>query len=126
MTVYQIKEAVMFQTNNDSDDLEDYLPFLDGYLNQGYDLLVGAWDPDSHVGDADYPPLDDEEDEPNLPRWLHPALVDYATWLVYRNGNSQKQNRGGVFLSNFQEALRKVTASGGAHGRVKKFINIPD
>ena len=40
MTLKQIQDQVMFQTNNDADDLPDFLPHLHDYINEGYDLLV--------------------------------------------------------------------------------------
>ena len=40
MTLAEIKNLIMFQTNNDKDDLGDYLPYLMDYINEGYDRLV--------------------------------------------------------------------------------------
>lgn len=39
MRMSEIQERVMFQTVNDIDDIGDFLPHLDGYINAGYDLL---------------------------------------------------------------------------------------
>lgn len=132
MTFIEIKEQVMFQTNNDADDLEDYLPHLDDYVNDGYDRLVKVWTK-SHTPQADYPRLSADTDEPNLPEWLHRPLCDWATWLVYRNGNPQKQQRGYAFKSAFEEILAKIADEGGAAGlnedgtskQYKYFRNIP-
>ena len=128
MTVGEIKDEVMFQTNNDIDDLEEYLPYLMDYINEGYDKLVYAW-AKTHCEDAgdevEYPWMTEDTEEPNLPEWTHRALADYATWLVYRNGNPQKQQRGLYFLRAFQEVLNRILAMGGKNGTVKNFFNIP-
>jgi hypothetical protein len=132
MTLGEIKEQVMFQTNNDSEDVEDFLPHLVDYVNDGYDRLVSAWTK-NHIPQTDYPLLSEDTDEPNLPEWMHRALCDWATWLVYRNGNPQKQNRGMAFRQAFLDVLAKIADEGGASGlntdgtqkQYKFFINIP-
>lgn len=126
MTVGEIKNEVMFQTNNDADDLGDFMPYLMDYINEGYDRLVYAW-VGVHPSD-DYETwtlLHEDTDTPGTPEWTHRALVDYATWLVYRNGNSQKQNRGYAFRSAFDEVIAKITSQGGKNGKVTRFKNIP-
>lgn len=115
MTFQKIKEQVMFQTNNDADDLEDFLPHIDDYVNEGYDLLAKAWDR-KHVPTGSFPRLKYDDDIPALPYWTHRALADYATWLVYRNGNPQRQQRGTYFLQSFREVLAKISDEGGASG----------
>lgn len=130
MTLAEIKEQVMFQTNNDAEDLGDYEPHINDYVNEGYDRLVSAWNK-GHVTDDNR--LEMDMDEPELPLWTHRALVDYATWLIYRNGNPQKQQRGMTYLNNFQQILSKILDEGGAAGlnedgtqvRYNKFRNIP-
>lgn len=132
MTLKEIKDQVMFQTNNDAEDIEDYLPHVDDYINDGYDRLVSAWTK-NHVPQEDYPRLAEDDDEPNLPAWLHHYLSDWATWLVYRNGNPQKQQRGMAFRYAFEEVLAKISDQGGADGlnpdgttkQYRNFINIP-
>ena len=131
MTLSDIQEQVMFQTNNDADDLGDYTPHIDDYINEAYDRVVVVWG-HQHVPSTDYPRLENNTDTPNLPEWIHRYLVDWATWLIYRNGNPQKQNRGMAFRSSFEEFLRSI-ASGkdgfnpdGSKKRYTKFRNIPD
>ena len=128
MTVGEINYLVMFQTNNDADDLGDFTPHLLDYVNEGYDLLVHAWAKQhcSHDDAADYPFLRDETDVPRLPEWTHKAIADWATWLVYRNGNPVKQNRGYQFRSAFEDVLNRIRAEGGKKGAVQHFINIPN
>lgn len=124
MTMDEIKQEIMFQSNNDFEDLDEFLPFLDGYINEGYDKMVYAWDK-AHCGDAEYPALSADTDVPNLPEWTHRGLCDYGTWLVYRNGNPQKQQRGQVYLAAFEELLTKIRSEGGKNGPVRNFYNIP-
>lgn len=132
MTFGEIKNQIMFQTNNDQEDIDDYLPHVDDYINEGYDRLVKAWTK-NHVPQDEYPRLAADTDEPKLPEWTHRALVDWGTWLVYRNGNPQKQQRGMAYRSAFEEVLSKISDEGGLSGlnedgtqkQYKKFRNIP-
>jgi len=131
MTLAEIKDEVMFQTNNDSEDVGDYLPYLVDYINEGYDRLVSAWEK-NHLP-VQHDRLEYDTDEPELPEWTHRALCDWATWLIYRNGNPQKQQRGMAFRAAFEEVLTKIADEGGAEGinedgtrkQFKKFRNIP-
>jgi hypothetical protein len=133
MTLAEIKNQIMFQTNNDEEDIDDYLPHVVDYINDGYDRLVKVWTK-SHTPQEDYPRLSEDTDEPNLPEWTHRALCDWATWLMYRNGNPQKQQRGMAYRSAFEEVLAKLSDDGGLAGidpdtglnvQYKKFRNIP-
>jgi len=134
VTLQEIKEQVMFQTNNDADDLEDYEPHIVDYINEGYDRIVDVYD-HQHVSANSlmYPAMADDSDDPNLPEWMHRYLVDWATWLVYRNGNPQKQSRGISYRDSFMLFLSRVASEGGKAGmnsdgtlvRYKHFINIP-
>lgn len=125
MRFIDIKNQAMAQTGNDADDLSDFLPHLDVYVNEGYDLLVYAWSK-KHAGDEDYPLLDGDDDEPNLPWQAHPALADWATWLLYRNGNPQKQQRGIPFQLSFEGMRSRLIAEGGINGKRDTFIGIYD
>ena len=132
MTLGEIKDQVMFQTNNDAEDVDDYLPHLVDYINEGYDRLMDTWNK-THIPTGDYDRLEVDPDEPSLPEWTHRALADWATWMIYRNGNPQKQQRGMVFRNAFEEIRLKIADEGGANGvdengnRVlfKNFRNIP-
>lgn len=121
MTVAEIKHMVMYQTNNDADDLGDFMPHLLHYINEGYDLLVEAYQC-SHLEPAQL--LTKDIDTPALPEWMHRALADYATWMVYRNGNPQKQQRGYVFRNAF-ESVRYSASENRDGARAEHFINIP-
>lgn len=134
MTLGEIKSQVMFQTNNDDEDIVDFEPHIVDYVNDGYDRLTRVWDKVHVASNAEnYPRLEEETDTPLTPEWTHRYLADWATWLVYRNGNPQKQNRGMAFRQSFEDMLSKVADEGGAAGidengnlkRYKKFINMP-
>ena len=133
MTFKEIKEHVMFQTNNDADDLPDFEPHLDGYVNEAYDLLWRVW-AGNHLPQTLTPKLVDDDDVPQLPEWTHRALGDWATWLVYRNGNPQKQNRGLYYRQAFEDVKARISDEGGMDGlnpdgtqkKYNQIINIPD
>lgn len=124
MTLDAIKAQVMYQTNNDRDDLPDFEPHLTDYINEGYDILVMNYT-DQHVASdsEEYPPLMQATDIPRLPEYTHRGLADYATFCVYRNGNAVKQNRGMAFYSAFLEIVGKLKYERGGIGR-KQFKNI--
>jgi len=133
MTMLEIQEQVMFQTNNDADDLGDYLPHVDDYINEAYDRIAIVWD-HQHVPSEAYPRLTEDTDIPNLPEWLHRYIADWATWLVYRNGNPQKQQRGRAYWQHFMDMLSSLADGGGKNGidesdgsqkQYRNFINIP-
>ena len=134
MTLKEIKEQIMFQTNNDADDLEDFEPHIVDYINDGYDRIVVVFD-HQHVSTDSvmYPTMSEDTDDPNLPEWMHRYLVDWATWLVYRNGNPQKQNRGYAYREAFERFLSQLASEGGKAGmntdgtlvRYRNFYNIP-
>ena len=132
MTLAEMKNQIMFQTNNDEDDIQDFLPHVEDYINEGYDRIVTVWD-NKHVPSDDYPALKDDSDEPLLPQWIHRYIADWATWLVYRNGNPQKQNRGMAYRYAFEQLLASLAGAGGKNGldedgnpiKYDKFRNIP-
>lgn len=121
MTFDEICEQVMFQTNNDVDDLPDFEPHLADYINEGYDILVLNFTGNHVETDTEYPPLQ-EGNTPLLPEYAHRALADYATYMVYRNGNTVKQNRGMAFYSAFLQIASKLKFERG--GAARQFKNI--
>lgn len=134
MTVQEIKSLLMFETNNDEDDLSDYLPYAGTYISEGYDRLVYAFAGVHVAPGGDFPPLDKDSDVPLVPEWTHKALCDWAAWCIYRNGNIQKQNRGMAYRNHFEEVLRMLREQGngatatkaGEGGGTRNFFNIPD
>lgn len=127
MTLTEIRNMVLFQTNNDATDLADYQPAIDIYINEGYDKLVKAY-ADIHLDDipagqneAAYTKLESTTDECLLPEWTQMAIVNYATYLMYRNGNAPKQNRGIPYYQMFLDVLNKLPYE---NGRVRKLYNL--
>ena len=129
----QMKNLVMHQTNNDIGDMGDFMPYMAGYLNEGYDRLAQAWS-GGRVGDEKYPPLTRDSDEPATPAWTHPVIVNWATWLMYRNGNPGRQNRGYAFRDAAERELLHIRGMLNADKDIETtaeskarryFINIP-
>ena len=112
MNLAEMKNMILFQTNNDADDLGDFQPYINDYINEGYDKAAMAY-AGQHVSvDSDvYNPLKNDKASPDLPDWLHRAIADWATWLIYRNGNAAKQQRGYAFR-NSAEGLFAVARGG--------------
>ncbi len=110
MTFQEMMQRAIFQYNADWDDYEDYAPHVDAYVNDGYDQVLHALT-GYHLDDIPaFPTLKEGEDDqtvPKVPQWTHFPISDYATYLLYRNGNPQKQSRGQEFLRNFQQCLQK-------------------
>lgn len=128
MTLEEIKSQVMFQVNTDEEDLEDYEPHVSDYINEGYDRLVHGYAGVHVAAGTEYTPLKDLKEEPKLPLYAHRALADYATYMIYRNGNAVKQNRGMAFYGAFSEVESRlmgeqVRANDSASGK-HKFRNI--
>jgi hypothetical protein len=130
MTYAEIKDLVMHQINYDSDDVDEYEPYIGAYINEGYNELVYAY-AGVYVTNASttYPTLVNGEDEPATPEWTHKALADWATWMVYRNGSPAKQNRGYLYKQSFDQMVGRVRAAGGSTGiaaKITVFSNVPD
>lgn len=117
MTLGEIKYHVMFQTNNDADDIGDFEPHLVDYINEAYDRLVDVFAKrHTSYNHQEFPRLGEDTDTPKTPEWTHRYLADWATWLVYRNGNPQKQQRGYAYRESFDSMLAKVAGEGGLNG----------
>lgn len=125
MTLAEIRSMAMFQSNNDEEDLGEFQPNLDDYINEGYDKLAEAYN-EGHLEDesGDYFALTERDDEPNLPVWCHRAIADYATYMIYRNGNVTKQNRAVPYMQAFMEMLGKVRSAGSKRNGKLHFYNL--
>lgn len=109
MTLLEIKQHIMFQTGHDADDLGDFLPHITNYINEGYDLLVSAWCGERVSAESEnYPYLRNDKSSPETPDWTHRAIADWATWLIYRNGNAAKQQRGFQYRSSAESIFSVV------------------
>ena len=115
MNLSAIKQQVMFQIGGDAEDVQDFLPYLTRYINEGYDRLAVTFC-GKHVSEEaeEYPPLSHDRSMPQLPEWTHQAIADYATWLICRNGNAQRQARGYAFRQAFEnvESRLRMAQSG--------------
>ena len=122
----------MHQTGSDETDLHDALPQLHRYLNDAYDQLLAAWEPGAHISGMGGPspsgtavlPLVDDEDKPALPDWTHQGMVDYATSMLFRNGNAHRQLRGMPYLSAFQDVRARIFSEGGKRGMPVQYRNV--
>lgn len=125
MTVGEIKEAAMFQSQNDIEDIDDFRPVLAEYLDEAYDRLVYAYAGVHPAEDnEEWPLLRTDGDEPRTPAWTHLSLADWVTWRILSIGSSAKQQQGMVFRQSFELDLLKATAEGEA-GKIRNFFNIP-
>ena len=110
MDLSALRQQVMFQIGGDAEDVQDFLPYLTDYLNEGYDrLLMAAYG--RHAGEDDARPLQHDRSVPALPAWTHRAIADWATWLICRNGNTQRQNRGYAFRRAFEDVESRLRAA---------------
>lgn len=108
MTLKELKDMLMLQMGNDVEDYSDYAIQALIYLNEGYGRAYQHW-----VGVYPDMPLALDTDIPALPSHVHSAIVDWATWLMYRNGNPSKQNRGYAFRQSAEKTLRTLPLFGG-------------
>lgn len=122
MTLQQLTQRVLFETNTDADDLGDFQPHLTAYLNQGYDRLLTAF-VGEHVGRR-HPPMSHPKARPELPEWAHGAVADYAAWQLYRCGGPSRQARGEAFRAAYEDITRRLRAEA-AKATVTRFRNLP-
>lgn len=120
MDLSALRQQVMFQIGGDAEDVKDFLPHLNDYINEAYDRLVMAAH-GRHLCPEDerFQPLSHELSQPTLPAWTHRAIADWATWLVCRNGSAQRQNRGYAFRKAFLDVESRL------RGAPKHIHNIP-
>ena len=117
MTLTDLRNHALYQSNNDPEDLSEFNPALDKYINEGYDKLTMAYaklhlDEAKEDGTTPYTTLSVTTDAVQLPAWCHRAIGDYATYMIYRNGNALKQNRGMLYLQFFESAKRRLAEEG--------------
>ena len=108
MTLLELKNLLMIQTGNDVEDYTDYSTQALAYLNEGYRRVYKHW-----MGAYPDTALVLDTDIPALPAYVHPAIADWATWLMYRNGNPSKQNRGYVFRKSAEAMISTIPHHGG-------------
>ena len=80
MDLSAIKQQVMFQIGADAADVQDFLPHLTRYINEGYDrLTMAAYGCHVSEDSQEYPLLTHDRSAPVLPEWTHAAIADFAT-----------------------------------------------
>lgn len=59
---------------------------------------------------SDLAAFENGEDEPDarIPEWMHPAIVDYALYMWFRDGNLVKQQRAQAYLGRFHEFVNAM------------------
>lgn len=70
----------------------------------------------------EYPPMQEDTEEPRIPEYAHHALVDYICYRYLMNGNAAKQNRAMLFYQSFEQTARMIKPQGG--GSVTSFRNL--
>jgi hypothetical protein len=110
----ELKRRAVYQAVGDAEEVEELTPYVDQYINEGYGRML------SMAGLAANSLIRDE-DEPALPEWMHPAIADFATFLLLRNGNPQRQSRGMQFRAAFEETIAKFLRNGGLSGKQNNF-----
>lgn len=108
MNLGELKNLVMIQTGNDVEDYPDFAEQSLVYINDGYRRAYQHW-----MGVYPETLLALDEDIPAVPDEIHTAIADWATWLLYRNGNISKQNRGMAFRQAAEQTLGRVSRLGG-------------
>ncbi|MEF9974626.1 MAG: hypothetical protein RSA12_10955 [Clostridia bacterium] len=60
---------------------------------------------------------DSDSPDPRIPPWTHPAIVDYALYLWFRDGNPVKQQRAQAYLARFQDVLNRMPTLRDEHAK---------
>lgn len=71
---------------------------------------------------ARYDDMDEDEDEPRIPRYLHPVISDYICYRHLLNGNAAKQSHAMSYRQHFYEAMGRIRPDG--VGRVTGYRNL--
>ena len=67
-------------------------------------------------------PLEDGQDEPQLPEYAHAALADYICYRHLSSGNLAKQSRAQFYQTSFYQAMQRIRPEG--MGSVTRFRNL--
>lgn len=72
--------------------------------------------------EVERPPLEQDTQEPQLPRHVHPALADYICYRHLSSGNLAKQSRAEFFRQSFFQQMQTLLQQGA--GSVTKMKNL--
>ena len=117
MRFEELKRLSAFQAMGDEEEAEQLSPHLERYINEGYERLASLTGLQPEA-------LRLAEDEPILPEWMHAAIADFATWLLLRNGNPQRQARGMQYRAAYEETIARLMREGKLQGKQKNFTGI--
>jgi hypothetical protein len=76
----------------------------------------------SVLGEIECPTMLRGTDEPMLPEYAQPALVDYICYRHLMNGNSAKQSRAMAYYQQFTRAMQEIEPQG--KGSTTRFKNL--
>ena len=71
---------------------------------------------------VEYPPMQEDTDEPRIPEYAHHALADYICYRHLLAGNAAKQSRATAYLQQFMQAMQMIRPQGS--GSVTRFKNL--
>lgn len=106
MKMIEIENMAMAQAGEDPEDLSERLPYMAVWVNEGYRrLLVARY---GERGADAREMLSGNNDEPDLPEWVHGALADWGAYRLLITGSASRQGRAGAFLSAFESARMRL------------------
>ena len=76
----------------------------------------------SALCEVEWAALEENSDEPRLPRYAHPALADYICYRHLSSGNLAKQSRAEFFRQSFYQQMRTLIPQGA--GSVTQLRNL--
>ena len=133
MTLSQLIAHALRQLDEDAEDVSEYEESFKVYANMGYDL-----DPDGrglHIWRVDlagktlravcevaFYPMEDGDDEPQIPEYAHAALADYICYRHLSSGNLAKQSRAQFYQNSFYQTMQRIRPQG--MGSVTRFEHL--
>lgn len=79
------------------------------------------------VCEAAFYPLEEGEDEPQIPEYAHAALADYICYRHLSSGNLAKQSRAQFYRDSFYRTMQRMRPQGmGSVTRMKHLYEVTD
>ena len=102
MTLDELRSLTMQQLQEDVEDIDEYQPMIDEYINMGYMQVM------NHLDATGTEDLSDPTHEPAFyPEQYHGILADYATYGVLGTGTTVRQSRAMFFYNRFLMLMQK-------------------
>ena len=77
--------------------------------------------------EVSYPPMEDGEDEPQIPEYAHAALCDYICYRHLSSGNLAKQSRAQFYRNSFYQEMNRIRPQGmGSVTRMRNLYEVTD